>query len=67
MAAAVLAKAVNGVVRAFDLETYGVMVSRSLRSAKHVHGIFSFAETNQADISRRYSGLTEAVSLARMR
>ncbi|HEV3261706.1 MAG TPA: antitoxin family protein [Gemmataceae bacterium] len=48
-----------------DLNSYGLMVKGTLRSATHAHGVFSFAELNQADIAQRFQGLVEAVSLAR--
>jgi len=65
MAASVVRRAVAGIVTPVDLMSYGLMMSKSLRSATHAHGIFSFAETDPDDIARRYSGLVEAVSQAR--
>ena len=40
-------------------------MSKSIRSAEHAHGIFSFGETDERDIARRYHGLVAAVSNAR--
>lgn len=65
MAASVTSKAVVGVVSTDDLTSYGIMMSKSIRSATHAHGIFSFGETDASDIAKRYCGLVEAVLHAR--
>jgi hypothetical protein len=65
MAASVARKAVLGIVSAYDLMSYGVMMSKSPRSATHAHGIFSFSEFDEAEIARRFLGLVDAVSVVR--
>jgi hypothetical protein len=65
MAASVVREAVAGIVSPYDLQSYGILLSGTPRTATHAHGIFSLANPNPADIGRRYHGLVEAVSLAR--
>jgi hypothetical protein len=65
MASSVVRRAVAGLVSAYDLSTYGLMLKGTLRSSTHAHGLFSFAELNETDIARRFQGLVEAVEHAR--
>jgi hypothetical protein len=67
MAAFIARKAVAEIVNITDLESYAMMMVNALRSDSDTHGLFSFSETNQEDISRRYFGLVDAVSQARAR
>ena len=64
IAASLVRKAVVGIVSAYDLKTYGMMMSTSPRSDTHAHGIITFGEMNQVDHAR-YSGLVDALSAAR--
>jgi len=64
MAASVVRWAVHRIVTPDNLTSYGVMMSNSVRSATHAHGIISFADMNQADAAR-YRGLVEGLSFAR--
>jgi hypothetical protein len=65
MAASLVRKAVVGVVSTFDLDSYGLMMLRALGRPTHAHGIFSFAELDPTDLSRRYHGLVHAMENAR--
>jgi len=65
IAASVVRKAVVGIVSAYDLKSFGIIMSNSPRSATNAPGIVSFTEVNQADITRRFHGLVEAVSIGR--
>lgn len=65
MSATLVRKAVIGLVNSVDLENYGFMMTNSIRSAPHALGIFTIVEPSEADIGRRYAGLTDAISGAK--
>jgi Protein of unknown function (DUF3800) len=65
LAASVIRRAVVGIVSPFDLVSYGVLMSRAIGTPTHVHGLFSFADTDGKDLARRYARLVEAVANAR--
>jgi Protein of unknown function (DUF3800) len=66
IAASIAYRAVRpGVVSAEDLDNYGRMMSNSIRSNTHAHGLVSFAQIDNESIGRRYFGLNRAIANAR--
>ncbi len=65
MAATLIRKAVVGLATAPDLQNYGLMMTKSIRSTLHAPGIFTLVEPPLEDIGIRYAGLTGAIAAAR--